>query len=118
MQIERYDKKPEPRTEEMQKDWRRWATNNGYVQIESLPIEHEGVKVVLAIWQNPAQGDSHLIYLPAIPYAARDGGEKLFIIDHDHFAFMKDAVKKMATMALILAQEKWKERQDHKAMLN
>jgi hypothetical protein len=62
--------------------------------------------------------DSHLVYLPRIPHVKRDGGEKLFITDHDHFAFMEDAVKKMATMAMILAKEKWKDRQDQKAMLN
>jgi hypothetical protein len=118
MQIERYDKSSDPRTEELQEDWRTWATSNGYVQMDSIPIEYEGAKVILEIWQNLAQIDSHLVYLPRIPHVAQDGGEKLFITDQDHFAFMKDAVKKMATIAMILAKEKWKDRQDQKAMLN
>jgi hypothetical protein len=49
MQIERYDKRPDPRTEEMQKDWRAWATGNGYIQIDAIPIQYEGAKVVLEI---------------------------------------------------------------------
>jgi len=118
MEIERYDKRPDPRTEEIQKDWRTWATSNGYVQVDSLAIEYEGAKVVLEIWRNLAQVDSHLIYVPRIPHVARDGGEKLFITDQDHFAFMEDEEKKMATMEIMIAKEKWKDHQDQKAMLN
>ncbi|HLJ33868.1 MAG TPA: hypothetical protein VKU38_09475 [Ktedonobacteraceae bacterium] len=118
MQIERYDKRPDLRIEEIQKDWRTWVAGNGYIQIATIPLEYEDARVVLEIWSNPTLIDSHLIYLPRIPHAAGDGGEKLFITDQDHFAFMEEAARKMATMAMILAREKWKARQNQKAMLN
>lgn len=118
MLVERYDKKLDPRADEIQRDWRAWATSNGYFQRDAVPVEYESEKVALEIWDNPAQVDQYLIYIPRIPHTAGDGGEKLFIIDQDHFAFMMDAAQKMVTIAMILAKEKWKVRQDQNAMLN
>ena len=118
MLVERDDKRPEPRAEEIQKDWFFWATHNGYTQITSIPIEYEEAKIMVEVWENSAQEDRYLIYLPRLPHAAGDGGERLFITRQDHFTFMIDAVKKIASVAMILATEKWKVRQDQKAQLN
>jgi hypothetical protein len=116
--IERYDKRPDPRTEEIEKDWRAWAARNQYTCIDSEAVEYEDVRIFLEIWENPAQADRYLMYLPRIPHTIGDAGEKLLIIDQDHFDFMRDSLIKMATVAVMLAKEKWKARQDQKSMLN
>jgi nitrous oxidase accessory protein NosD len=118
MLIERYDKKPDPRTGEIQKDWRAWATGNGYVWTDSEAVEYEDVRVFLEIWENPDQADRYLMYLPRIPHTTGDAGERLFITDQDHFDFMRESLTKMATVAVMLAKEKWKVHQDQKSMLN
>jgi hypothetical protein len=118
MVVEWDDKRPDPRTEEIQRDWLSWATRNGYVQIESLSIAYEDAKIAVEIWENPAQEDRYLIYLPPLPHAAGDGGEKLFLTRQERIAFMRDSVTKIASVALILATEKWKVRQDQKMQLN
>ncbi len=118
MLVERDDKRPDLRLDEIQRDWISWAVRNGYTPKESLPVEYEGTQIVVEVWENPTQEDRYLIYLPRISHTVGDGGEKLFITGQDRVLFMIDAVKKMAHVALILAMEKWKVRQDQKAQLN
>jgi hypothetical protein len=86
--------------------------------IDSEAVEYEDVRIFLEIWENPAQADRYLMYLPRIPHTTGDAGERLFITDQDHFDFMRESLTKMATVAVMLAKEKWKVHQDQKSMLN
>lgn len=118
MQIERFDQHPEPRSEQMQANWREWATTHAYTLREVVPIVYESANISLEVWENRAQVDRYLIYLPRIPHTAGDGGERLFILDESHFEFMIEAVKNMATLAVTLATEKWKIYQQQQGMWN
>ena len=109
LNIERSDKKPDPRLDEIRQDWRIWANRNGYTEIETIPIQYNMMNVALEILENPTQKDTYLLYLPSIPRVV--GGETLYIIDnHEQLRFIVDATKKMVMIAMVLAQEKLKMR--------
>ncbi len=99
------DKKPDPRCDEIQQDWRTWAKRNGYTKTEPIPVAVNNMNVSLEIFENLAQEDAFLLYLPSTPRTV--GGETLYIIAHqEQLTSMVDAVKKMVTVAMVMAQEK------------
>ncbi|HZS77495.1 MAG TPA: hypothetical protein VFA41_12850 [Ktedonobacteraceae bacterium] len=114
LNIERYDKQPEPRITEIQPDWRAWAEKSGYTQTSSILVEQDSMHVLLEILENPAEKDPYLLYVPPIPKTT--GGETLYIIsDQEQLTFMMDAAQKMVRVAMLMAQEKLRR---HKAHLN
>jgi hypothetical protein len=68
LRILRLDKKEEPRASEIAKDWRKWATDNGYIKTTSLPLEQGYMSITLEIWERPlASEDAYLFFHPEIP---------------------------------------------------
>lgn len=103
--IERMDKKPDPRFDEIQQDWRAWASRNGYTKIESIAVEQNAMNVSLEVLGNPAQEDAYLLYVPSLPRTT--GGETLYIIgNQEQLIFLVDAIKKMVGAAMVITQEK------------
>lgn len=64
LNVERSDKKLDPRFDEIRQDWRTWANRNGYTEVETIPIQYNMMNVVLEILENPIQKDAYLLYLP------------------------------------------------------
>ncbi len=107
--VERSDKKPDPRHDEIQQDWRSWASKNGYTRIESIPVEYNNMNVSLEILENQAQEDVYLVYLPSVPRTI--GGETLYIVaNQEQLTFTVDATKKLVLVAMLMVQEKLKSR--------
>ena len=91
------DKREEPRAAEIVKDWRKWATDNGYIKKESLPIEQGHMSITLETWEHPsATTDTYLFYHPEIPTTTDT--EVLYIInDKDQLERMSGISKHMAS---------------------
>src|SRR5689334_4050393 len=67
LRIMRLDKREETRAGEIVKDWRKWATDNGYIKKKSLPVEQGRMSITLEIWERlSATGDTYLFYHPEI----------------------------------------------------
>ncbi len=68
LRILRLDKKEEPRASEIAKDWRKWATDNGYIKTASHPLEQGYMRITLEVWEHPsASEDAYLFFHPEIP---------------------------------------------------
>ena len=68
LRIMRLDKREETRASEIVVDWRKWATDNGYIKKESLPVEQGHMRITLENWEHPsATDDTYLFYHPEIP---------------------------------------------------
>src|SRR5437660_5340908 len=95
--IMRLDKREEPRAGEIVKDWRKWATDNGYIKKESLPIEQGHMSITLETWEHPsAITDTYLFYHPEIPTTTDT--EVLYIVnDKDQLERMTGISKHMAS---------------------
>ena len=105
MKVERFDKKSDPRSEEICRDWRAWASNNGYTKVESILIEQDAAEVSIEVLESATQDDTYLLYLPNIPRTR--SSETLYIItNQDQLVFMVDAVKKIVKVGLLIIQEK------------
>ncbi len=103
--IERVDKKHEPRFDEIQQDWRTWARKNGYKGKKAISVKQNDMNISLEILENPKQEDVYLLYIPPIPKTV--GGETLYIItNQEQLNFMVDAAKKMVAAAIVMTQEK------------
>lgn len=112
LNIERFDKQPEPRIIEIQPDWRAWAEKNGYTQTFSIPLEQDSMHISLEILENSIGNDRYLLYVPPIP--GTTGGETLYIIsDQEQLTFMMDAAQKMVRVAMVMAQEKLRRNKAH-----
>ena len=105
LNVERLDKKSDPRFEEIRRDWRIWASNNGYAKTESILIEQDTVEVSIEILESATQDDRYLLYIPRIPRTS--SSETLYIItNQEQLVFTVDAVKKMVKVSLLMIQEK------------
>lgn len=107
--IEREDKKPEPRSEEIQRNWRLWARTNGFVWQSTERVEAGALQVSLELWEH--QQGEQLIYLPPIPYTK--GGDILYITEREHLNTFLETIKKLAAAALVMAQVKQEQREEH-----
>src|SRR5690349_7716251 len=68
LRIMRVDKREETRASEIVKDWRKWATDNGYIKKGSLPVEQGRMSITLEIWERlSVTEDTYLFYHPEIP---------------------------------------------------
>jgi hypothetical protein len=97
LRIMRLDKREETRAGEIVKDWRKWATDNGYIKKVSLPVEQEHMSITLETWEHPsATADKYLFYHPEIPTTTDT--EVLYIInDKDQLERMSGISKHMAS---------------------
>src|SRR2546430_8384971 len=65
LRIMRLDKREESRAGEIVKDWRKWATDNGYIKKGSLDVEQGHMNITLETWEHPsATEDTYLFYHP------------------------------------------------------
>ena len=97
LRIMRLDKKEEPRASEIMKDWRKWATDNGYVEKASIAIEQGYMSITLETWEHPsAIEDTYLFYHPEVPTTTDT--EVLYIIhDQEKLERMVGISKHMAS---------------------
>ena len=96
--IMRLDKKEELRAGEIVKDWRKWATDNGYIKKESLSIEQGHMSITLETWEHPsATEDTYLFYHPEIPTTTDT--EVLYIVND------KDQLERMTGISKHLASD-------------
>jgi|SRR5579872_6695623 len=110
--IEREDKKPEPRAEEIQRNWRVWARTHGFIQKRTEPVTVAIFQVLLEVWEHQ-QGEC-LIYMPLIPETK--GGDILYITKREHLNDFLEDVKKLVVAALVMAQVKQEQREDRARM--
>lgn len=110
MRIERQDRQPEPRTDEIEKNWRDWARGNEYIQKKSIMVEAGVLGVSLELWESSFGG---LIYLPPIPRTK--GADVLYIADN--LNEMLETVKMLVVGALAMVQVKQEQREE-RARLN
>jgi hypothetical protein len=110
MRIERQDKQPEPRADQIRENWRAWAKVNGYVQKEGILVKVGVLSVLLEIWVSPSMG---LIYLPSISQTKSE--DILYIAEN--LDEMLETVKKLVISALALVQVKQEQREE-RAKLN
>src|SRR6266404_8793119 len=97
LRIMRLDKREETRASEIVKNWRKWATDNGYIKKVSLPVEQGRMSITLETWEHPsATEDTYLFYHPEIPTTADT--EVLYIVnDKDQLERMTGISKHMAS---------------------
>lgn len=96
--IMRLDKREETRASEIVKDWRKWATDNGYIKKVSLPVEQGNMSITLETWEHPsATEDKYLFYHPEIPTTTDT--EVLYIANN------KDQVERMSGISKHLASD-------------
>src|SRR5947209_19925662 len=97
LRIMRLDKREETRASEIVVDWRKWASGNGYIKKESLPVEQGQMSITLETWEHPsATKDTFLFYHPEIPTTTDT--EVLYIVnDKDQLERMTGISKHMAS---------------------
>ena len=97
LRIMRLDKREETRASEIVKDWRKWATDNGYIKKGSLDVEQGHMNITLETWEHPsAAEDTYLFYHPEIPTTTDT--EVLYIVnDKDQLERMSGISKHMAS---------------------
>jgi hypothetical protein len=111
LRIMRLDKREETRAGEIVKDWRKWATDNGYIKKKSLPVEQGRMSITLEIWERPsATEDTYLFYHPEIPTTTDT--EVLYIVND------KDQLERMSGISKHLASDLMRRIQLHADMIN
>lgn len=110
--IEREDKKPEPRAEEIQRDWKAWAGAHGFIQKRTEWVDAAAFRVLLEVWEHQ-QGEC-LIYMPMLPQTK--GGNVLYITEREHLNSFLEDVKKLVVAALVMVQVKQEQREDRARM--
>ena len=97
LRIMRLDKREETRASKIVKDWRKWATDNGYIKKASLLVEQGHMSITLETWEHPsATEDTYLFYHPEIPTTTDT--EVLYILnDKDQLERMSGISKHMAS---------------------
>ena len=107
----RVDKREETRASEIVKDWRKWATDNGYMKKGSLPVEQGRMSITLETWERPsAIEDMYLFYHPEIPTTTDT--EVLYILND------KDQLERMLGISKHLASDLMRRIQLHAGMVN
>ena len=110
LRIMRVDKREEPRASEIVKDWRKWATDNGYIKKGSLPVEQGRMSITLETWERPsATEDTYLFYHPEIPTTTDT--EVLYILND------KDQLERMAGISKHMASDLMRRIQLHADMM-
>ncbi len=109
--IMRLDKREETRASEIVKDWRKWATDNGYIKKVSLPVDQGNMSITLETWEHPsATEDKYFFYHPEIPTTTDT--EVLYIANN------KDQVERMSGISKHLASDLMRRIQLHADVTN
>src|SRR5712692_10247709 len=109
--IMRLDKREETRASEIVKDWRKWATDNGYIKKVSLPVDQGNMSITLETWEHPsATEDKYLFYHPEIPTTTDP--EVLYILNN------KDQLERMSGISKHLASDLMRRIQLHADVMN
>ncbi len=107
MRIERYDRQPDPRIEEIARDgWRSWADAHGYrctgvydMPKEILPAD----RVHVEQWEQ-GDGQAFLLYVPNIPYTS--GAESLYLLSTQREVEARlEELRKIIIMAALLVED-------------
>jgi len=110
LRIMRLDKREESRAGEIVKDWRKWATDNGYIKKGSLDVEQGHMNITLETWEHPsATEDTYLFYHPEIPTTTDT--EVLYIVND------KDQLERMAGISKHMASDLMRRIQLHADMM-
>ena len=111
LRIMRLDKREESRAGEIVKDWRKWATDNGYIKKGSLDVEQGHMNITLETWEHPsATEDTYLFYHPEIPTTTDT--EVLYIVND------KDQLERMAGISKHMASDLMRRIQLRDDMMN
>ena len=111
LRILRLDKREETRASEIVKDWRKWATDNGYIKKASLLVEQGHMDITLETWEHlSATEDMYLFYNPEIPTTTDT--EVLYILND------KDQLERMLGISKHLASDLMRRIQLHADMIN
>jgi hypothetical protein len=111
LRIMRLDKTEETRASEIVKDWRKWATDNGYIKKVSQPVEQGNMSITLETWEHPsATEDKYLFYHPEIPTTTDT--EVLYILNN------KDQLERMSGISKHLASDLMRRIQLHADVTN
>ena len=111
LRIIRVDKRKETRASEIVKDWRKWATDNGYIKKGSLPVEQGRMSITLETWERPsATEDTYLFYHPEIPTTTDT--EVLYILNDE------DQLERMSGISKHLASDLMRRIQLHADVIN
>ncbi|GCE50701.1 hypothetical protein EI42_05667 [Thermosporothrix hazakensis] len=81
--IESYeDGRPDPRAEEIQRNWTLWTEQNQYRLKESLPIIEGDVLVLIEVFEQEEkrEQDQYLVFIPQIPLNAQRSLKTLRIL--------------------------------------
>jgi len=98
LRIMRLDKREETRAGEIVKDWRKWATDNGYIKKVSLAVEEGRMSITLETWErHSATEDTYPFYHPEIPTTTDT--EVLYILND------KDQLERMSGISKHLASD-------------
>jgi len=111
LRIMRLDKKEETRASKIVNDWRKWATDNGYIKKVSLPVAQGNMSITLETWELPsATEDRYLFYHPEIPTTTDT--EVLYILND------KDQLERMSGISKHMASDLMRRIQLHADMMN
>ncbi len=111
LRIMRLDKREETRASEIVKDWRKWATDNGYIKKVSLPVEEGHMSITLETWEHlSATEDMYLFYHPEIPTTTDT--EVLYIVND------KDRLERMSGISIHMASDLMRRIQLHADLIN
>lgn len=111
LRIMRADKREETRASEIVKDWREWATNNGYIKKASLAVEEGDMSITFETWEHlSATEDTYLFYHPEIPTTTDT--EVLYIVND------KDQLERMSGISKHLASDLMRRIQLHADLIN
>ncbi|NJM06090.1 hypothetical protein HC891_07625 [Candidatus Gracilibacteria bacterium] len=66
LQIMRYDRRPEPRADEIRADWQAWLTRNGYTLFSSAEVNAAGLRTQIDSYRRNGT-DPYVLYHPAYP---------------------------------------------------
>ena len=111
LRIMRLDKREETRASEIVKDWRKWATDNGYIKKVSLAVEEGHMSITLETWEHlSATVDMYLFYHPEIPTTTDT--EVLYIVND------KDQLERMSGISIHMASDLMRRIQLHADLIN
>jgi len=111
LRIMRVDKREETRASEIVKDWRKWATDNGYIKKVSLAVEEGRMSITLETWEHlSATEDMYLFYHPETRNTTDT--EVLYIVND------KDQLERMSGISKHLASDLMRRIQLHADLIN
>jgi hypothetical protein len=110
MRVIHWDKKRKFYADLVLPDWRKWAQENHYILVETLPLTRGNMQILFEIYRHPDPNslDAYLLYHP--PIGATTNTEILCILPNKSvFEQVLQAEQQMALSVIKLMQEKSEE---------